>query len=342
MKKRISLLVAAILAVGVAAAIPATANASPAQARSVDGAFAYTYANHSIVTIAGGTAAFGAEPAGIKQCPKSVTDCYYGAFAYSPANHSIVAAAGGTTALGAETAAIEECGVSDCIPVAWFEHAYATLDTGAGDAWGWGYAATSQGADQNALNYCEKYGSQCHPVMRVLTPLPSSADQGSDLLGRACMINAPDGADFKLLGTYGHVGWAFLSDRVNGTWVFGADEGPSFKYLGAPSNTWISSGNWSTLVNTFTTAKDYHGAGYYETFRCSSSGSNNYLQAYNKALDLARNAYYVPGNDCLSNAVDILTAYGASGLGASDILHWSPNDYFNNQLSGWEPAKPLT
>lgn len=294
------------------------------------------------VGIASGAQASSAA-ATVSLTPQSGGSISYGAFAYAPPDYSSVAVAGGTSAVNAEVAAIHKCGQPDCIPVAGFEDAYGTFDVGAG-AWGWGYAATSQAADQNALSHCRSHGggSACHPVIRAVTANPSTHNNGSDLTGRACMVFAPLGADIidGVLGPYGHVGWAFLTDRDSGTWIFGANEGPS-KGAGGPSETWIDKGNWSKLVNDFSSAVDYHKAGYYLFLRCSSFAGNNSLLAYNKALSLWRETYsFFSNNDCLTNAVDILRVYGAT-LEASDSWpygHWAPKDYYYNELTGWEPS----
>jgi len=272
----------------------------------------------------------------------------YGAFAYSPSNWHVVAAGFGSSATAAETAAIKNCGKGDCIPVTWFEHAYAQFDvSNSPHAWGDAYSTTAQGATQLALSYCEKGGgtaSSCKPATPVVDASPSSASTGADLLGRACMVFAPLGADIidGILGPYGHVGWAFLTDRDSGTWIFGANEGGSqLKGLGGPSKTWIDNGNWSKLVHDFSSAVDYHSAGYYLFLRCSSFAGNNSLQAYNKALSLSHTTYsFFGNNDCLTNAVDILRVYGAT-LNASDTWPsgtWAPKDYYYNELTGWEPS----
>lgn len=51
----------------------------------------------------------------------------------------------GTTASAAEVAAMSDCGRSDCIPIAWFEHANAAFALGANGDWGWAYDSTAAG-----------------------------------------------------------------------------------------------------------------------------------------------------------------------------------------------------
>ena len=268
---------------------------------------------------------------------------------FSPSDHSVVADGFGSNTTAAETAAINNCtakGKSDCIPVGWFGHAYGQFDVSTTKgAWGYGYASTAKSAASWALYYCKQSGgtsSSCKvAVPAVATASPSSSATGADLFGRACMVFAPLGADFGLLGTYGHVGWAFLTDRDSGTWIFGANEGGSqLNGAGGPSKTWIDKGNWSKLVNDFSSAVDYHSAAYYLFPRCSSFAGNNSLQGYNEALSLWHKTYSFPNNDCLTNAVDILKTYGAT-LNASDSWpsgHWAPKDYYYNELTGWEPS----
>jgi len=277
----------------------------------------------------------------VNALPAQASTQPYGAFAYSPSNWHVVAAGFGSTATAAETAAIKNCGKSDCIAVTWFKHAYAQFDvSNSPHAWGDAYSTTPQGATKLALSYCEKAGGtvgSCKSATPVVDASHSSASTGADLLGRACMINAPSG----VLGTWdgisliGHVGWAFLVNRDSGSWYFGANEGPS-DGPGTPSKTWATDGNWAAVVSTFSHLDGGH---YYLTYRCESMPLNDGSYAQSVVSNEEGANYNIPFNDCLSNAVDVLAAYGVTGL-PSDQSHPVPNTYYAN-LPGFEAAGSL-
>lgn len=268
----------------------------------------------------------------------------YGAFAYSPAQHSVVAAGSGQTPVSAQDYAIAQCRrrAKDCLPVTWYRNAYAAFVVGAGTAWAWGRSGISPGdADERALSFCRAHGGgmQCRVILRGATSSPSvSAQAGEDLVGRVCMVFAPSGANFGILGKYGHVGWAYLIDRDRGSWFWGANEGPSLDRFGVPSRTWRAGGLWAggaalpSLVTSFRTAGNYHAANYYQYVRCSSGPWHNPTSAAATAAAQQQQPYRVPNNDCLSNTVDIFRAYGVPQL-PSYINTPQPNVYFQTAIS---------
>lgn len=276
----------------------------------------------------------------------------YGAFAYSPANHTVVAAGWGDSAVSAIDLAVSRCRLraNDCLPVASFQNSYGSFvvgdGTGVNQAWAWWRSGTSaQDADNSALNYCRTHGGgNCRVILDYATASPSnSATGGQDLVGRVCMVDAPNGADILgQTGPYGHVGWAYLVDRNQGTWTFGANEGVSF--IGLPSLTWYKDAEWPELVRSFKAPDSKYSriADYYKYTRCASGSLHNNSTAAATARSQDQQPYWIPLNDCLSNAVDVLRAYGVPSL-PSYVITPQPNDYFNNGLNAlpFEPVEPL-
>jgi hypothetical protein len=258
------------------------------------------------------------------------------------------------TASAAELAAMSDCGQSDCIPIAWFEHAYAAFALGANGDWGWAFDSTAPGADASAVRYCQASGggSSCRLLVHPVTAAPSQADTGVSLAGRVCMINAPSGAGIGLPVGLGHVGWAFLVDSFTGEWMYGANEGPGNVVTGSQdSKTWSGEGHWADLVKTFADALDgpgganyYHTAAYYKSYRCESESLNDSTRATNTFISLQDKPYILISNDCLTNAVDVLLADGTTGLDTNFALppHDAPNWYYNFDLPGFEPSRPLS
>ena len=281
----------------------------------------------------------------------------YGAFAYSPSNHLTVASGYGSTPALAEQAAESACShhAADCLPVVYFIHSYATYETGANGAWSWGSAPTLAAADAAATSWCSTHGggSACAVRLHAETTAPSSADHGTDLMGRMCMLNAPSGVTGTLpsgLEVVGHVGWAYLQNRDTGVWEFGANEGPG---EGKPALEWYQDGTWPDLVSVFTHKLTigrtvYHKANFYLTYRCASEPAGFTSDAHAKVLSEQHTIYYLPffghpENDCLSNAVDVLSADGV-GLPNDEepIVNALPNHYYGAVLpSLFAPAASL-
>lgn len=282
----------------------------------------------------------------------------YAAVAYSPSHHSTVAIGGGKTVTDAEITAIKNCGKSDCLPVGWARHAYVAFYVGNGDAWGWGAYRTAQGADKTAMYYCDRYGGTgCHLVRQAVTTSPSSKGFAwSDLMGRACVFNAPKGGiSFNFDGQHisGHVGWAYLMSRDTGQWEFGANEGPEHNIYAFPSKTWLAQSTWGELLTVFREALPssganknyYHKKNYYKTFRCVSTASNNSAAALSQATSEYGEPYKIPGADCLAQVTSVLRVYGAPISEYAYLInpyYWVPNHYYESSyMSEFEPEKPV-
>jgi hypothetical protein len=255
----------------------------------------------------------------------------YGAFAYGPPDYSTVVVAGGSTVTSAEQAAVQKCGGSDknCIPVAWFGQAYGTFDISGNDAFGWAARATSQAADQAALQECQQRGgTQCHPVIREATANPSTAFTGSDLIGRVCMVDAPKATTFGI--EHGHVAWAFLISRDTGQWEYGANDGPVNIPSDWTSKTWYKTGDEKAMVAAFRAFKNADGSQYYQFIDCLSLSTNDSSAADQKVVSEQQEQYNVLTTTCLTDAANVMTAYGVSGLPliVEGIIAW-PNIYFN-------------
>ena len=158
------------------------------------------------------------------------------------------------------------------------------------------------------------------------------------------MIFAPSGAH-----SLGHVGWAFLVNQGSGSWYYGANEG-SVSGPGTASKTWFTNGTWADLLDAFSgeypgKAIDpshpsyFHKAGYYQTYRCESIVLNDSSSAQSVVSGEQGADYTIPLNDCLSNAVSVLQAYGVTGL-PSDVARPVPRNYYAN-LPDFEAALPL-
>lgn len=167
--------------------------------------------------------------------------------------------------------------------------------------------------------------------------------------GYVCLFNAPTGAPLGPAGTPGHVGWAFLTDPSTGTWEFGANEGPEAG-IGIPSKTWFLKRPWADVVKTFTgnygtgTPPRYHAAGFYTSVSClggiNVDVSSAAAEANRTVVSQQDETYKVPEQDCLSDAISDLNAFGVP-LPYNNPLQWGPNNYYNNYLTGWSlPAAP--
>ena len=149
--------------------------------------------------------------------------------------------------------------------------------------------------------------------------------------GQVCMFYNP-----KLsAGLVGHVAWAYLQDPSSGTWEFGSNDGPVNPIFNRTSKTWYATGTWSSVNSTFTSKS-------YTSVKCLTGGGWDNVAAANSAVTAQQGTEYkIPGNDCLSDTVAILDAYGLSlptATSYADILDWIPVFYYNNQLAGWSEA----
>jgi hypothetical protein len=149
------------------------------------------------------------------------------------------------------------------------------------------------------------------------------------------MVNAPSGGiPLPGGGNYGgHVGWAFqLSD---GTWEFGANEGPNSVNYDTPSRTWHATGTYDQMLAAFAgpwPANGFdHGGGFYTAISCEAlpTTTSDLAAAEQTVINENNETYTVPGADCLSDAVNVLTKYGVPAL-PNDVLDPIPNNYFNS------------
>ncbi|MBO0808615.1 MAG: DUF4189 domain-containing protein [Actinobacteria bacterium] len=273
----------------------------------------------------------------------------------------MVAKGFGTTAARAAAAAEARCRkqAKDCLPVVSFSHAYATFAVGAGKAWSWGTSSSKAVADAEARNWCASHGGAhaCRVVLRAATTDPSTLAHATDLQGRICLVNAPDGV-ITASGRhfYGRVGWAYLKNRDTGRWEYGATEG---RKPGRPARSWVRDGTWPQLVATFIKAlgwpgsKTYfHRAGFYQSVRCSSMAVADKKAARNVAEGqlASKRRFQVPGYDSLSNAVRVLAAdWAAATDGQPGFVSYrtplvhnaSPDWYYANGLARFSGAVRL-
>jgi len=144
--------------------------------------------------------------------------------------------------------------------------------------------------------------------------------------GEICMFNAPSGAELLPGVGAGHVGWGFLSG--GSTWIFGATEGAG--------QVWQTSGSWDTMLNTFGSGTNFSkGPGYYTQYRCASVSSSQPTLAYNTALNQASRQYNLYTDNCLTRAVEIFDAYGATDLPSATSTppeDTPPNIYYGSLL----------
>jgi len=219
-------------------------------------------------------------------------------------------------------------------------------------------------------------GGGCGPT----TPTKTTTGPASKP-GKACIFNNPTGVtgvSFKIpipytkqqvavFGGIGHVAWAFLANPDSGQWQYGSNDGPKdHNIFGGTSQTWKLNGKWSSVLKKFASRE-----GHYETYRCISVLSYHTSAADKMAKQQQHKPYWIfdwwqqpwslsvfgrqivsrkllewhqPINDCLSNTVDVLRAYGvdlSSDQPAPDSLftvnttEWlkaDPNNYYWHQL----------
>jgi hypothetical protein len=167
------------------------------------------------------------------------------------------------------------------------------------------------------------------PVLGLLAPVAASAAPASSPgSGNACMLNEASGASWNGNFPQGHAAWAF---QVGGQWEYGANEG----------TTWAHRGSWDQLTRDFTgSLVGYHAAGGSYTFKCVTVGSPHPDTAMSTVISQQGQTYVLIFNDCLTNSVDILRAYGV-WLPDSAILNPAPNSYYNNSLPGFSAPAAL-
>jgi hypothetical protein len=152
--------------------------------------------------------------------------------------------------------------------------------------------------------------------------------------GQACVFYNPQ----LSAGLVGHVAWSYLLDPSSGTWEFGSNDGPVSYFINPTSKTWYKLGTWSSVDSTFTSKG-------YTSVKCLTGGEWDNVAAADAVVSAQQGTQYsIPSNDCLSDTVAVLDAYGLSLQSPSadssilDIIDWIPVYYFNNELSGWSEA----
>jgi hypothetical protein len=81
------------------------------------------------------------------------------------------------------------------------------------------------------------------------------------------------------------------------------------------------------------------------SYRCGSASSNHPTSAYNAAYTAIHSTYNITNNNCLTQAVKILSTYGIGNLPSPAVLGISkfPNQYYDSKLpSSFSSAASLT
>jgi len=99
----------------------------------------------------------------------SMAEDHYGALAYSTSSGRYGYSYDYGSRESAEERAISECNDNTCSAVLWFKNACAALATGDGHAYGTGWASERAEAENTAMSYCNKYGSNCSITRWVCT-----------------------------------------------------------------------------------------------------------------------------------------------------------------------------
>ncbi|MFE0475935.1 fibronectin type III domain-containing protein [Streptomyces sp. NPDC058947] len=146
--------------------------------------------------------------------------------------------------------------------------------------------------------------------------------------GEACMIDAPKAIDGPLAWLagkehLGHVAWSFNRPGTD-RWWFGSTDGAGI--------TWRDYGSKAEMVKKFTGLKVY------SKMRCGAVRSPNISKALEYVAQSIENAnqFNAFANNCLTNSVAILSAYGVPLSNKGQLT--DPNDYFNNEA----PSAGLT
>ena len=157
------------------------------------------------------------------------------------------------------------------------------------------------------------------------------------------MFNAPSATDVGF--QHGHVGWGF--EMADGTWVFGANEGPANGRLGGISKTWTANGfTWQNMLDTFagrgaiySAGSPYYPPGYYTTYKCTYVPAANPDAANLEAAQEGEQQFWLYNQDCESQVYNVLSKYGVSWL-PYDITDPVPNSWYN-ALTSFTDATPL-
>jgi len=144
--------------------------------------------------------------------------------------------------------------------------------------------------------------------------------------GRACVFIAPSEAN-----GLGHVGWGY---QVGGTdtYVYGATEGPTSWWPGAPNGAWKATGPWPQVLADFAGANP-NVTNHYTQYRCKTVRDSAVGAANDQVNHVLQSGYFVFWWNCLDDMIRVLNAYGADLPPAADYP--IPNRYFHQALEEW-------
>jgi hypothetical protein len=188
----------------------------------------------------------------------------------------------------------------------------------------------------------------------VPAAVPARGPAARPATGRMCFFLAPDGA----YGA-GHNGWAFR--LADGRWVEGATENNTpnevlglFDEADESGSFYVEpdadADSWMRTVDTFAQVRadfrgalSHHGrvlhdAGYYTQQRCADRPAPDPAAAVAKARELTASGYWIGEDNCLTKAVEILEAYGAT---LPDASYETPNDYMSWTLAPFGALRPI-
>ncbi len=162
---------------------------------------------------------------------------------------------------------------------------------------------------------------------------PSPPTKPAAIHGSVCVFNDPTGASFTLPGgvlIFGHVAWGF--ELTNGSWEYGANEGPAGGLIGNLSETWHFNGTKAQMIAEFRSGGIYHTP--YTQYRCANVTTTNagIKAAEARVLRESLERYAIPGQDCESQVYNVLAAYGVKGL-PSDLTEERPDHWFSDLSS---------
>lgn len=149
--------------------------------------------------------------------------------------------------------------------------------------------------------------------------------------GAACVFLAPNSIAWGI----GHVGWGF--ELPNGSWAYGANDGAPW---GTPSNTVRQPpGSKAAMLNYF--AKANSGSNAYTEYKCATVRAPNASAAQQEVNREYREKYYIPTQDCVSQAYKVLSQYGVKNM-PSFLVDWVPTNWFGWLMLAGFPANPTS
>jgi hypothetical protein len=161
---------------------------------------------------------------------------------------------------------------------------------------------------------------------------PGASPQAS--AGEACVINAPS----TQMNLIGHVAWGWR--LPGGNWEFGANEGPGKNNV---SETWHATAvSQRAMLAALRKGGPYQAAGFYVSVECVTVPAPKAAAAQQQVLREQGGQYQLVLRDCESQAYNVLSAYGVSGL-PDDISDPVPNNWYQDlgPSAGFSPPKPL-